>query len=538
MALKPAFLSFLFLTLSTIATSCGNDQRLPWDSKNDDSPNETSTEVPAAPTPNTPQQPSEVLSDNEEVSEQTKKLFSATISNTYEISKTLNLNTWRQRGGNCSNATIAIFDNGFEGLSDAQGLRLPPSVKIENAPGNKPQKTAHGTKLAELIWALCTGSSTYSPEKSGPTLLLFNTNGYTNLTHAVETVATSKDQIDMVVYSQVWEYGGNFDGKGFINELINRIAKENKTIWINAAGNYAKATWDAPLEVLSGGAIQLPFQTTKLRLVVTKDQTPVKITAAWSDFKDDKNHKTVQDIDLLVEDHKGQELFGSKLIQDGKDHQSEQGYSAHAREQALAILNTGLYYIRLTTKTPSAFSRSSRIRIAADGQDIYFVENTPQRSVMIPADNPNVLTVGASDFDGSSRGDQMASVTSSASLRPALIKPDFEMVSTVRFDKDLYFVGTSSAAAIAAATIAIHDSLCGRMTTTTWQKIAQQLKQASSTTPYPYSLLHGPRREDPRRGDSREDRREDYWPAPAPQPSSPSETTKHGFVLPSNPKCY
>jgi hypothetical protein len=82
--------------------------------------------------------------------------------------------------------------------------------------------------MAQIVWAM-TGK-----HAEGPKFFLLNTNGLSNLKAAVEHAIQQK--VDLILYSQVWPFGGNFDGTGFLNEQVNRATKEG-IIWINAAGN-------------------------------------------------------------------------------------------------------------------------------------------------------------------------------------------------------------------------------------------------------------------------------------------------------------
>lgn len=383
----------------------------------------------------------------------------STITNLDELIASIQANAWHAAGANCSGKTIAIFDNGFSGLEDSKGVRLPPTLTVEKAPGNAVLETSHGTKLTEIIWALCTGSRVYSSARPGPTLRLYNTNGYTNLASAVDAVVASP--VDIVLYSQVWEFGGNFDGRGFINNLVNKVTGHG-ILWVNAAGNYGQTAWQNSIAFNSQNDVTLPHEGRYLRFSVNSPQTLIKLTLAWNDFGEDKSYKTSQDLDLILEDATHKQLALGNLIQDGQDHPNTQGFSAYAREQMTVLLDPGIYYLRITTPRPAAFTSQSRIRVAADGRDVIFIDQTPEASVMIPADNPSVLTVGASDVDFSSSGTIVGSSTH---------KPDVLAPSILNFDNGMMFAGSSSAAAVAVAGIALYESNCGIKDHDTWVRI-------------------------------------------------------------------
>ena len=51
-----------------------------------------------------------------------------------------------------------------------------------------------------------------------------------------------RERVDVVLYSQVWTFGSDFDGTGFINAQVSR-ALASGAIWINAAGNFGGAVY-------------------------------------------------------------------------------------------------------------------------------------------------------------------------------------------------------------------------------------------------------------------------------------------------------
>ena len=138
-------------------------------------------------------------------------------------------------------------------------------------------------------------------------------------------------------------------------------------------------------------------------------------------------------------------------VQDGQDHGKDPGYSAHAREFIDATLDPGIYLLRVDIKSQN-FDMYSRIRLAADGARIAFIDQSADASVMIPADNPSVLTVGASDEGSSSFGH-----TATGLQKPEVVAP-----STINFEGGIGFKGSSSAAAVAAAALAVFQDACGR----------------------------------------------------------------------------
>jgi hypothetical protein len=115
------------------------------------------------------------------------------------------------------------------------------------------------------------------------------------------------------------------------------------------------------------------------------------------------------------------------------------------------VLPAGDYLLRVDVKSRN-FDGYARIRLAADGPGVTFIDKSVDASIMIPADNPNVLTVGADDNASSSKGRTLGGVS----------KPDVLAPSFVHSDAGISFEGSSTAAAVAAATLAVYEGACGR----------------------------------------------------------------------------
>lgn len=391
------------------------------------------------------------------------------VDNLADMLQRLKLTPYHERGFRGQNVKIAVLDNGFTGLTLSLGRRLPPGLAVEPAPRPDMQDTTHGTKLAEIAYALATGSASYKPELGGPQLLLFNANGFTNLKAAIDEVIRRK--VDIVLYAQVWEYGGNGDGGGFINREVSRATAAG-VLWVNAAGNFGRATYGGPVKVLDDDTtVELPHRSRYLRFTVPQDATPVKIVLSWNDFDESKDYRTPQDLDLVVVDEAGNEVGSSRLVQSGSaTPQPREGQaSAHAREIVAAQLDVGTYRVRVEARSRN-FDALSRLRITIDGADVRIVDGTANDSVLIPADNRSVLAVGASDVGYSSR----------AVLPDGRPKPEISLVSEVRFDDGRTVRGTSAATAIAVGALSVLRSARGQLT---YADVAGLIGQGQLSTP-------------------------------------------------------
>jgi hypothetical protein len=147
---------------------------------------------------------------------------------------------------------IAVLDNSFFGYQTEVGKRLPASTQyfpgVTSDADRFEDKSMHGLFMAILIHQIVLKSGCQANYQ----LSLFNSNGLTKFTDAVNSVI--RDGHDIVLYSQVWEYGGNGDSRGFINAIVNK-ALDAGILWINAAGNFGRLMRIAPVEPMatSGG---------------------------------------------------------------------------------------------------------------------------------------------------------------------------------------------------------------------------------------------------------------------------------------------
>jgi hypothetical protein len=288
---------------------------------------------------------------------------------------------------------IAILDNGFQGYEPGKGL-LPESTELIEGTHNPQAATNHGLGMAQIIWAM-TGQNA-----AGPKFYLVNTNGFSNLKTAVDFVIAQK--VDIVLYSQVWSFGDNFDGKGFINALVNKATAAG-VLWINAAGNFGGMVYNGKVTQLENttdhfmnyknGQNYLAFEN-KL------DENAVTITLTWTDFQETETYNSVKDLDLFVYDDKDNLVGSSTLIQKGQapaeDGKPSQ-LSSYARETvSLASLDRGNYKIKVLDKSNNFVSTDQfrvLIEVTRPGT-VVFTDHTSGYEVMPPADNASVFTVG------------------------------------------------------------------------------------------------------------------------------------------------
>jgi hypothetical protein len=363
------------------------------------------------------------------------------VANRDEIRKNFDINRY-SIDSRLSQIKIAILDNGFSGFDASRGL-LPATTEHLSLTQIPEAPTPHGLLMAQTIWGLTNNFA------DGPKFYLINTNGFSNFKAAVEYVIENK--IDIVLYAQVWPFGSNFDGTGFINAQVNKAIQAG-VLWVNAAGNHHQMIYNGLVKSHTIQADFLKFGPRDyLRFENKIDENQVTLTLSWNDFQESELHNTNKDLDVFVYDVKDQLVGSGELIQRGEAPVSggePSQLSSHARETIkLQNLDRGTYKIKVKVKSQN-FINTDRFRVllVSDKFDaVKFTDHTKGSEIMPPADNLHALTVGEMG--------PVASVGPTSDLR---IKPDVVVQDArVDFTNGAQIAGTSSASALVAGTLAI-----------------------------------------------------------------------------------
>ncbi len=372
------------------------------------------------------------------------------ISNLQEIAKNLKLSQFKGKKFR-HKLKIAVFDNGFKGYENDVNKTLPKDTIYHKGKPSEADKnensTYHGLLMAQIL-SLIVKNSVTEPNYE---LHLFFVYGHTKLADAVETVI--KDDFDLVLYSQVWEWGGTGDGKGFINTLVNKATTAG-IVWINAAGNFGTRTRWAKIDGKTEGTEEyVVFQNKKgkaedgatitCRPPSGKTQCNLSLVLAWNDFKEDIETGTDKDLDLVLLDSKKTQVgigdHNQVLVQDLANKNS----SMIPRELIEQKIEKGTYTARVKLKSKNFSASQDRLRLTADGEGIELAEFTRGESVLPPADNSTVITIGASDSADSSSNTKLG-------------KPELSLKSVIRLKDGSNPYSTSTAAAMAAGVATLH----------------------------------------------------------------------------------
>lgn len=369
---------------------------------------------------------------------------------------------------NLENLKIAVLDNGFNGFDPTKGL-LPSSTEMPVLTSFPQSPTNHGLRMAQIIWGLTGKAISRSPK-----FYLLNTNGFSNFKASVDFAINNK--VDFILYSQVWPFGGNLDGTGFINATVNRAINAG-ILWVNAAGNNHLSTHTNQInpEGTQNGFL-IYQERDHFRFQNKWDENIVHITLSWTDFSDSENYNTKKDLDLFVFNSQGIQIASSELIQRGESPESgDPKLSSHAREMiTLEGLNRGDYRIQVKVKS-SNFTKNDTFRILLKSDKaITFIDKTENGDIMPPADNPNVITVGDASDERSSLGPTLDGRT-----KPDIVIKDGQ----VEFTDGSTAVGSSTAAALFASVLCLLKSYDPHFTMKEIFRILPLLESLPSSLP-------------------------------------------------------
>jgi hypothetical protein len=351
---------------------------------------------------------------------------------------------------------IAIFDFGFDGYEDERGYTISKNTELKVRPGDTnfrspDDKNTHGLAMAQIMTQYMTKN--YSRWSFAPKIYLYKSDGYKNFQWAIDDAV--KNGIDIVLHSIVIEYGSNYDGRGFYNDLVNR-ATQAGIIWINAAGNFGLTTYNSyatagdngwlTIEDTDNDALPVKCELPKEAQKTQNKKCNVRLVLTWNDFKDKPLIGTNKDLDLYLFDKNSKLLSLSTLnqIENPKSAKGKPGYSLYPREIIETQIPEGTAYIKVKFKSDN-FTGDEKLRLTADGEDISFPIRDEEERLLNPADNPNVITVGE-DSDHSS-------------VSKSLGKPELVAPSLVDGDDGRKYMGSSNAAAVVAAGIGLMKKL-------------------------------------------------------------------------------
>jgi hypothetical protein len=342
-------------------------------------------------------------------------------------------------------AKIAVIDENFTGYELEVGKTLPSFTKFyagsEPIPPKSNLRQSNGTRLAQLMVAMMTDDM--AATQWIPNLTLYQVHSPSGLKNAISHILA--ENTDIVISAKTWDFGGNFDGTGFINAEVNR-ATQRGIVWINAAGDEAKSTFNSEIQTIKDDWVKLPDQNNALAFSCANNKAgkcKIEIALSWNDFKNDLQGGTNKDLDLALTDDM-LSIVATSTLKQTIDPQPAPGFSNIPFEFISTEINAGTYFVRIKNRSKN-FSPFDRLRITIKGNDIAIPSKSLDESLSSPADNSTVITVGANDSE-------------STSTSKSLNKPDIYAPSDILWANGIRLLGSENAAALVAAGVGILKS--------------------------------------------------------------------------------
>jgi hypothetical protein len=337
--------------------------------------------------------------------------------------------------------SIAILENSFPDINDEIGKTLPEDIELLNPELNRDSEAKHGLYVAQLVYLLTTRGGR-CPELA-PKIYLIPAMGFKNFNAAIQTAIDLG--VDFILNNNVYEYHGFSDGKGFLNNSVNR-AIDAGIIWINAAGNFQTKVFQNKVQIQEDG--WLTFSTSENVIRITCPQTKhnedceTKLTLQWNDFRENTTDATTQDLDLMLTDDAGRPVESSSRMQTDDEELLKEDPDFNTRypyESIRVKLKPGNYFVKIKAQSDN-FYDDSEFRLIVNSAFTQLVSRSENAiTVFPPADNPRVITVGANDSELSSKN-----------TFDAIQKPEFRTASALIREEGEYR-GSSISASIFAA---------------------------------------------------------------------------------------
>jgi hypothetical protein len=399
----------------------------------------------------------------------------ARLANEQECRKRLGLVPEYENFAGIESVKVAVLDYGFDGVGDSRGYLPANTVVVEHYDPDfvrrfnlgdpeyrKPlePRNRHGRLMAQIVWAV-TGS-----HPGGPRFYLLNAGGPTMLRRAVRYAVEQK--VDIILFSGSFEGGGNGDGRGPINAIVDQALGAN-ILWINAAGNYGRRVYDAPVRVLPDGYLRLRSgkDVASLRFRNHVDENTIIVTLTWNDYREEEDAGTAKDLDIYVEDWAGRRIGAGEKTQVSGAGAASANESRNPRERvvlanlaASPVASDPDYTYRIRVRARQGrFTPGDRLRIlltaareqylppgaSVPREAVEFLDATGAGELYPPADHPLVLTVGDVAPDSS------IGPTADRRVKPDVVVED----SRAYFSDGLVSAGSSSAAAYVAGVVAL-----------------------------------------------------------------------------------
>ena len=322
---------------------------------------------------------------------------------------------------------IAIIDVGFDHLTEAKNSDdIPPGsivfTKDYTESSGLESESNHGTDVTEIVHDIAPGAELY----------LMKVGDAADLEDAVDFAISNG--VDVINHSLGWYNFSYYDGTGDISNIA-ADARAEGILWVNAAGNNARAHWQGDFndsnddrwhEFAQGDASN--------SLGTVNEGNTINIYLTWNSWPSDP-----QDYDLYLLDG------NNTIVAEGDDYQ--RGSQPPTERVNYSVSEAGNYsFAILNRSAPDRPEMDVFVNISLDAFSLEYYHE--ESSIMDPASDERVITVGAINVNNwlsgpqayySSRGPTNLSKFSSRRVKPDLVAPDG--VSTSGYGS---FYGTSA----------------------------------------------------------------------------------------------
>ncbi len=365
---------------------------------------------------------------------------------------------WHSSGLTGKGVKAGVVDLGFEGYSNLQGTELPYYLTTKIMGSSRDfLSDYHGTACAEIVHDIAPEAQMYLVNAGDWDVDFHNAVGWL-ASQGVHVVSSSIGINYSIIAELIYQiaYGSSFSSyyASLQLEELDTIREQWKqtiddavsrgVTWVQAAGNDGEKRWKSIFTDTDGDGFLNFSETENGNEIVMPDYfyygIPVYVVLAWGEGD------TTDDYDLYIMDQNGKNITNSTLIQ---------------AQVPFFPMEVCLFYPRFGTryyahvKKYDAPDQVVSLNIGADSF-ASFKYYLPVGTVKMapPADNPNVITVGAVPWNSPCAIESYSSQGPNADdvIKPDVVAPD--AVSTRTYETE-GFPGTSAAAPHAAGVCAL-----------------------------------------------------------------------------------
>jgi subtilisin family serine protease len=370
---------------------------------------------------------------------------------------------WTGSGYTGSGTTVAVVDSGFSGYAQRLGTDLPAAVTTRSfrLDGLTSAGSGHGTAVAEIVHDVAPGAD----------LILVSIDNDLMFPSLVDFLISSG--VDVVTMSIGWT-NGPYDGSADITTEVERATAAG-ILWVNAAGNEAETHWaGSAIDADNDDSYEFP-DGSEINGFTVPPGGRFSVDLAWTNRN--------ADLDLCLMEYTGADANVARCAQTTQEPGNVPVEAILWQNPTGSTKRYG-YTIRHWSGSPG------RIDVFVGGQAAGLDHVDPSSSLVVPAESPHVLAVGAVHHQDpavvatySSRGPSVAGY-----VKPDLVAPSHVTTASVGT-----FSGSSAAAphvAGMAALLLSTDGMSPGLARTELERSAVPLGPGDKTNTWGWGRAH------------------------------------------------